>query len=174
MAACHFDANLPKPTSCQIVAKTVKGFWTALSDVMQCQTPSYHDSTCGEAFLRYGVKELRHSHLFIVPFCRTCGRTGMRAALSWMYLYTVSDVKRRNFSRAMKLFVEEPHHFLASLSTQHVNVLFEVLTFKSTLLSPSNDTTCCAPHFPVRRRTANIKLNCRPCMYVHVLEERAV
>ena len=136
------------------------------SDVMECQTTSGHDPTCGEVCLQL----LRQS----APFCRTCGVTGTRAALSWLYFYTVSDVKRRNFSRAVKFFVEEPHQLLACLSTQHVNVLFEVLTFKSTLLSPSNDTRCCAPHFPVRRRTANIKLNCRPCMYVHVLEERAV
>ena len=26
---CHFDANLVKAASCQIVAETVKGFWTA-------------------------------------------------------------------------------------------------------------------------------------------------
>ena len=32
--ACHFDANLLKPTSCQIVAKIVKGFLTLLSEVM--------------------------------------------------------------------------------------------------------------------------------------------
>ena len=44
----------------------------------------------------------------------------------------------------------------------------------STLLSPSNDTRSCTPHFAVRGPTANMKLNYRPCMYVHVLEERAV
>ena len=32
--ACHFNANLLKHTSCQIVAKTVKGFWKVLSEVM--------------------------------------------------------------------------------------------------------------------------------------------
>ena len=32
--ACHFDANLLKPTSCQVVAKIVKGFLTLLSEVM--------------------------------------------------------------------------------------------------------------------------------------------
>ena len=143
------------------------------SDVTECQTTSYHDPTCGEVCLRYCVRVPRHSHIECVPFCRTCGATGTRAALPWLYFYTVSDVKRRNFSRAVKLLVEEPHHFSACLSTQHVNI-FEVFMFKSTLLSPSNDTICCAPHFPVRRRTANIKLNRRPCMCVHVLEECAV
>ena len=103
------DAQLLKATCYQVAEKTVLGFWTALSEVIQCQTPSYHDSTCGEVGLRYGVKVLRHSHLYIVPFCRTCAMTGMRAALSCMYLHTVSDVKRRNFSRAVKLFVEKPH-----------------------------------------------------------------
>ena len=66
---CHFDANLLKHTSCQVVAKTVQGFWTALSEVMQCQTSLYDDSTCGEVCCRYCVKVLRHSHHMFVPFC---------------------------------------------------------------------------------------------------------
>ena len=143
-----------------------------ISDVMECQTTSCHDPTCGEVCLQYCVRVLRHSHIECVPFCRTCGVTGMRAVLSWLYFYTVSDVKRRNFSRAVKFFVEEPHQLLACLSTQHMNI-FEVFMFKRMLLSPSYDTTCCASHFPVRRRTANNKLNRRPCMYAHVLEESA-
>ena len=98
----------------------------------------------------------------------------MRAALSWLYFYTVLDVKHSNFSRAMKLFVEEPDELKACLSTQHMNIVLEVFMFKSTLLSPPNDRRCCAPHLAVRCPTANIKLNCRPFMFVHVLEECAV
>ena len=101
--ACHFDAHLLKHTSCQIVAKTVKGFWTVLSEVMQCQASSYHDSTCAEVCPRCCVKVLRHSHLFIVPFCRTCGRTGLRVAPSWLYFHTAADVNSRNFSRTRML-----------------------------------------------------------------------
>ena len=93
------------------------------SDVTECQTTSYRDPTCGEVCLRYCVRVPRHSHIECVPFCRTCGVTGTRAALPWLYFYTVSDVKRRNFSRAMKFFVEEPHQLLACLSTQHMNML---------------------------------------------------
>ena len=37
---CHFDANLVKATSCQIVAETVKGFWTALSENIRCPAVS--------------------------------------------------------------------------------------------------------------------------------------
>ena len=94
------------------------------SDVTECQTTSYHDPTCGEVCLGYCVRVPRHSHIECVPFCRTCGVTGTRAALPWLYFYTVSDVKRRNFSRAVKFFVEEPHHFLACLSTQHMILIF--------------------------------------------------
>ena len=142
-------------------------------DVMECQTTSGHDPTCGEVclwLLRQSTAAL--TSLVWCVSVETCGVTGTRAALSWLYFYTVSDVKRRNLLCAVKFFVEEHHQLLACLSTQHVNI-FEVLTFKRMLLSPSNDTRCCAPHFPVRRRTANIKLNHRPCMYVHVLEESA-
>ena len=50
----------------------------------------------------------------------------MRAVLSLVVFFTtVSDVKRRNFSRAVKIFVEDHHQLLACLSTQHVNI-FEV------------------------------------------------
>ena len=90
------------------------------SDVTECQTTSYRDPTCGEVCLRYCVRVLRPSHLQCVPFCRTCGVNGTRAALFWLYFYTVSDVKRRNFSRAVKSFVEEPHQLLTCLSTQHM------------------------------------------------------
>ena len=37
---CHFDANLLKATSCQVVAKTVKRFWTALSENIRCPAVS--------------------------------------------------------------------------------------------------------------------------------------
>ena len=29
---CHFDAHFLKATCCQVVARTVKGFWKALSE----------------------------------------------------------------------------------------------------------------------------------------------
>ena len=115
-AACHFDANLPKPTSCQIAAKTVKGFWTALSEVMQCQTSSYNDSTCAEVCFWYCVKVLRHSHLYIVPFCRTCGRTGNNAILV-VFLHRGGRQQSQLLTHTNVVTLEEPH-----------------------LLSPSNDT----------------------------------
>ena len=105
----HLTRSSLKLPVTRLQRRPVLGFWTALSEIIRCQTPAYHDSTCGEVGLRYGVKVRRHSHLYIVPFCRTCAMTGMRAALSCMYLHTVSDVKRRNFSCAVKLFVEKSH-----------------------------------------------------------------
>ena len=55
--ACHSDAHLLKAACRQVVAKTVKGLWTARSENI-CQ---------------YHVKVLRHSNFRSVPFCRICG-----------------------------------------------------------------------------------------------------
>ena len=143
------------------------------SDVTECRTTSYHDPTCGEVclwLLRQSTAALTSSVCAFLSNMRRNWHAG-RPILA-VFLHRVGR-QRRNFSRAVKFFVEEPHQLLACLSTQHVNI-FEVFMFQRMLLSPSNDTRCCAPHFPVRRRTANIRLNCRPCMCVHVLEERAV
>ena len=40
IGACHFDVNLLNATSCQVVAKTVKGFWRALSENIRCHAVS--------------------------------------------------------------------------------------------------------------------------------------
>ena len=133
------------------------------SDVTECQTTSYHDPTCGEVCLRFCVRVLRLSHLQCVPFCRT------------VFLHCVGRRTSQLLARSEVVSGRASPFFSVPVNaTYDFAFFFEVLTSKSTLLSPSNDTRCCAPHFPVRRRTANIRVNCRPCMYAHVLEERAV
>ena len=125
---------------------------------MELQTTSCHETTCGAVCLQYCVKVLRHSNFHSVPFCRTCGISGMPAAVSLLYFYIVTDAKRRTLS------------LFACLSTQHVNMFLEV--FKSTLQSPSSDTRSYATHVSEPCHTARIQLRCTPCMNVHVLEKR--
>ena len=100
---------------------------------------------------------LRHSHFPIVPFCRTCAVNGMRATLSWLHFFTRCPTS--NF------------FLFACVSTPHMKMILEV--FKSTLLSPSNDTRRFTTHAVEPRHAAKIQLSCRPCVYVHVLEESA-
>ena len=59
----------------------------------------------------------------------------------------------------------------AYVSTPHLKMILEV--FKSTLLSPSNDTRRCTTHASEPRHAAKIQLSCRPCVYVHILKESA-
>ena len=59
----------------------------------------------------------------------------------------------------------------ACVSTPHMKMILEV--FKSTLLSPSNDTRRCTTHASEPRHTAKTQLSCRTYMYLHVLQESA-
>ena len=55
-------------------------------------------------------KMLRHSHpLHCALLSNMWQNWHAGRAILDVFVYTVSDFKRRNFSRAMKLFVEEPH-----------------------------------------------------------------
>ena len=127
------------------------------SGVAECQTTSCHNPTSGAVCLRHCVKVLRHSHFPIVPFCRTCAVNGMRATLSWLHFFTRCPTS--NFS------------LFACVSTPHMKMILEV--FKSTLLSPSNETRRFTTHAVEPQHAAKIQLSCRPCMHVRVLEESA-
>ena len=81
-----------------------------------------------------------------------CGST-----LSWLHFFT--RCRTSNF------------FLFAYVSTPHMKMILEV--FKSTLLSPSNDTRRCTTHASEPRHAAKTQLSCRPCMHVRVLEEGA-
>ena len=97
---------------------------------------------CVSPILRQGAATLG---ILCVPFCRTCGKTGMPAAVSLLYFYIVTDANTSHPSRCLR-----------ACQTHHVNMFLEV--FKSTLLSPSSDTRSYATHVCEPCHTARIQL----------------
>ena len=71
----RISSKLPAARSLPRPSRDCRRCAPKTSDVMDCQTTSCHDSTCGAVCLQYCVKVLRHSNFHSVPFCRTCGKS---------------------------------------------------------------------------------------------------
>ena len=111
-------------------------------DVVGCPMNSQNDPTCGEVRLT----------LHLVPSCRTCGITETMTALTRLNRNNASDVRHRNVSHAVKL--QKQTSVTRSASTQPLKI--------TNVPQHAPVTVRC---YTVHRRTADIHLNCWPCLY---------
>ena len=102
-----------------------QGFWTALSESNQCHVVSDDFASrlnvwcCVSQVLRQSTATLTS---YVCAFLSNMRHKWHSGSAILVVFFTVLDVKHRNFSRAMKLFVE-PHQLSECLSTQHVNII---------------------------------------------------